>query len=277
MDKPPPNQPCVTLSRRIAADALMDALHRNRDLDAALAHHIERAPMPPQDKAFARRLAVTTLRHYGVIRGLIAALVQRPLTGRQQRVDAFLAVGIAQLYWMEVPDYAAVSTTVDLAKQEGFNAFSGLVNATLKNAAKRKDAILSDPGIGKANTPAWLWERWRQAYGEETAARIAAAHLPEPPLDLSFTSPEARQGFALHVAGDRGQRLDGDGAAELEVGGAVHRAHAAGADLLIYAVIAQSRADHRLLLRRTGLGMWVEPRFSKRQANVGCGTSLVKQ
>ncbi len=35
------------------------------------------------------------------------------------------------------------------------------------------------------DTPGWLFERWRKAYGAETARAIAIAHGHEPPLDLT--------------------------------------------------------------------------------------------
>ena len=56
-----------------------------------------------------------------------------------------------------------------------------------------------------ANTPDWLWRSWQAAFGAETAAAIAAAHLVEPPLDLSVKAdPEqwaARLGGTLLPTG----------------------------------------------------------------------------
>jgi 16S rRNA (cytosine967-C5)-methyltransferase len=37
----------------------------------------------------------------------------------------------------------------------------------------------------RLNTPDWLWSAWTAAYGENTARRIAEAHLAEPPLDVT--------------------------------------------------------------------------------------------
>ena len=42
------------------------------------------------------------------------------------------------------------------------------------------------------DTPGWLWQCWCNAYGETAARAIAAAHLVEPPLDLTVRGdPEA--------------------------------------------------------------------------------------
>ena len=44
---------------------------------------------------------------------------------------------------------------------------------------------LAGQDAARLNTPDWLWQSWREAYGEARARAIAEAHLVEPPLDLS--------------------------------------------------------------------------------------------
>ncbi len=50
---------------------------------------------------------------------------------------------------------------------------------------------LSGPNACRLNTPPWLYQRWVSQYSDETAAKIAAAHLEEPPLDLSVKTDAA--------------------------------------------------------------------------------------
>ncbi len=58
---------------------------------------------------------------------------------------------------------------------------------------------MAEQNADKLNTPEWLWRRWIQAFGEETAGKIAAAHLEEPPLDLSAKADAA--GLAARLSG----------------------------------------------------------------------------
>ncbi|MBT5457471.1 MAG: RsmB/NOP family class I SAM-dependent RNA methyltransferase, partial [Rhodospirillaceae bacterium] len=51
----------------------------------------------------------------------------------------------------------------------------------------------------RLNTPNWLWESWVASYGEEICRRIAAAHLTEPPLDL--TVKEGADSWAEKLGG----------------------------------------------------------------------------
>jgi 16S rRNA (cytosine967-C5)-methyltransferase len=63
--------------------------------------------------------------------------------------------------------------------------YAGLVNAVLRRVTRegRESYTALDPSL---DTPAWLRERWRATYGEETTAAIMRVHLQEPPLDLTI-------------------------------------------------------------------------------------------
>ncbi|MEX2319572.1 MAG: RsmB/NOP family class I SAM-dependent RNA methyltransferase, partial [Bauldia sp.] len=89
--------------------------------------------------------------------------------------------------------HAAVSVAVDqIAADRDARHFKGLANAVLRRMARERDALLAKlpPEI---DTPAWLYDRWRAAYGAETTAAIAAAHRIEPALDVTVKDdPEGR-------------------------------------------------------------------------------------
>jgi 16S rRNA (cytosine967-C5)-methyltransferase len=93
---------------------------------------------------------------------------------------------------MEVAPHAAIGLAVEQAKaSRAVRHLAGLVNAVLRRVNEHKAAILAEQDASRLNTPEWLWRRWVQAYGDETAARIATAHLEEPPLDLSAKADAA--------------------------------------------------------------------------------------
>jgi 16S rRNA (cytosine967-C5)-methyltransferase len=66
--------------------------------------------------------------------------------------------------------------------------FAGLANAVLRAVARDRDAILANSDPLDDDTPAWLAQRWRAAYGESATRAIALAHRSEPTLDLSVKS-----------------------------------------------------------------------------------------
>jgi 16S rRNA (cytosine967-C5)-methyltransferase len=62
---------------------------------------------------------------------------------------------------------------------------TGFANAVLRRIARDGKAFAKTQDPVRLNTPDWLWESWREAYGPRVTA-IAAAHLAEPPLDLTI-------------------------------------------------------------------------------------------
>lgn len=129
------------------------------------------------DRSFARALAMATLRRLGTIDRALQARVRKP---PPDVIVNVLRLGAAQLLLMDVPDHAAVDTSVRLAEQKA-KPFKGLVNAVLRGLARERPAE-PPPDV---DVPAWLLSRWRAAYGEEASA-IAAALRSEPPTDLSL-------------------------------------------------------------------------------------------
>ncbi|HTX50968.1 MAG TPA: RsmB/NOP family class I SAM-dependent RNA methyltransferase [Caulobacteraceae bacterium] len=169
-------------ARAAALDILTAALARKAGLDAAL-DGAALAGLSAQDRGFARALAMTTLRRLGVIDRLLAARLQRE---PPERVRMVLRLGVAQLFWLDTPAYAAVDSAVALAGAErGARGFKALVNAVLRGLA-RDGAPPDDP---EALAPPWLYARWRAAYGEAEALALAAVIAGEPATDLTPRDP----------------------------------------------------------------------------------------
>jgi 16S rRNA (cytosine967-C5)-methyltransferase len=134
------------------------------------------------DRGHARLLVATTLRRLGQIDTALDTLLRaRP---KPLRVMNLLRLGAAQLLFLLTPAHAAVAESVALAT--GRAAFArGLVNAVLRRLAREGAALIAAQDAPRLNTPDWLWQAWSAAYGEDQARAIAAAHLLEPPLDLT--------------------------------------------------------------------------------------------
>ena len=143
--------------------------------------------------AAARLLVATTLRRLGQIDRIIDGCLDKPLPRRAAAVRQLLRLGICQLLFLDTPPHAAVDTTVELiaARGGGEAGFKGLINAILRRIDRERAAWLEQMAEPSLNTPAWLWESWAATYGVERAGEIAAAHLREPPLDLTSKSDAA--------------------------------------------------------------------------------------
>ena len=173
-------------ARRLAAQALVEVLHRHRPLDGALDHATlpDLDALPERDRALVRMIVATVLRRLGSIRALLDRFLARGLPENSPRIEAALLVGAAQILFLGVPDHAAVDLSVRLVEAEQGGRYTGLVNAVLRRLTREGRAALEalDPSI---DTPPWLFERWTRTYGADIAHAISAAHRIEPPLDLS--------------------------------------------------------------------------------------------
>ncbi|HEY4032163.1 MAG TPA: RsmB/NOP family class I SAM-dependent RNA methyltransferase [Caulobacteraceae bacterium] len=176
------NAPEGLPARAAALDLLHAALSRRAGLDDALM----RPPfssLPPRERGHARALVMAALRRLGPIDRLLDGKLQKP---PPEAVRNLLRLGAAELFWMQAPDFAVVSTTVDLAaSRKDTLPFKGLVNAVLR-ALARDGAPKVEP---QALCPDWLYARWAAAWGKEGAAGIAALIAEEPSTDLSFKAP----------------------------------------------------------------------------------------
>jgi 16S rRNA (cytosine967-C5)-methyltransferase len=175
-----------TGARAAAVSLVQGALARRGGIDDALSAP-GLAKLEPRDRAFARALAMSTLRHLRPIDRALDARLNKP---PPEEVRDILRIGAAQLFYLETPPHAAVGATVDLAAQaKGTRAFKGLVNAVLRALARDG----APPSTDLA--PDWIMARWRAAFGADAEA-IAAAIADEPATDLTLRSPADAESLA---------------------------------------------------------------------------------
>jgi 16S rRNA (cytosine967-C5)-methyltransferase len=190
-------------ARRVAADLLDGVLRRHRPLDEQLESGEASsafAALQERDRALARKLVGTVLRRLGTLRHLLAGALDRGFPADAPRVETILLIGAAQLFWLDVPDHAAVDLAVRLAQADRRAArYPGLVNAVLRRMARDGRAALASLDTASLDTPEWLLVRWIRACGAATARAIAAVHGEEPPLDL--TVKQDAEGWAARLRG----------------------------------------------------------------------------
>ena len=197
MKKPRKPPPTLTRSgeapgfavRRVAADMLDGVLRRHRALDELLDSTNEFAVLAERDRALVRVLVATVLRRLGTLRHLLGLFLDRGLPAQAPQVETALLIGAAQIFFLNVPDHAAVDLSVRLAQDDRRAAgFAGLVNAVLRRLAREGAARLAALDTSALDTPDWLMMRWTTAYGAATARAIAAANRSEAALDLTVKS-----------------------------------------------------------------------------------------
>jgi 16S rRNA (cytosine967-C5)-methyltransferase len=185
-------------ARIAAAELLVAVMDRGRALDEALAETPSFDALTGRDRAFARALVTAGLRRLGGVNAVLSHFLQHPLPESAAVARALLHIGATQLLVLGTPAHAAVGETVEAANStRQARGFAKLMNAVLRRVAAEGAAILDAQPAG-ADLPAWLFARWRAAYGE-TAPDIARALLNEPPIDLTVN--DDRPAWAERLGG----------------------------------------------------------------------------
>lgn len=129
----------------------------------------------------ARVLAV--LRWLRRLDWVLGLHLRRPLDGLDPEVRAVLRLGLAETAILGVPAPVAVDGAVRLIRRLGKGSASGMVNAVLRRVATAWRSMEGEaPPDVLFSHPAWLWERWRKAFGERAALEALQADQEPAPV-----------------------------------------------------------------------------------------------
>ena len=155
------------------------------------------------DRAFVQDVVYTTIRRIRPLRKVLGVLMKQWPKGE---LEALLYVGAAQILYMpDVPDFAAVSETVDAAKGCENPSIAKVVNGVLRNVIRRREEfekmIADAPLEERESFPTALVRRWERRFGAENAARLCAWHNTPAETFLA-----RRDGSFVKL--ERGQRVE---------------------------------------------------------------------
>jgi 16S rRNA (cytosine967-C5)-methyltransferase len=141
---------------------------------------LRRHGLTGRDAAFATELASGTIRWRGLYDAVLAACIDRPLAKVESKVLDGLRLGCHQLLAMRVPSHAAISTTVDLVRDQVSAGAGGFTNAVLRKVSRQDRAawvaqVAPDTATATSH-PAWVVDLLREALGgdDELGALLAA-------------------------------------------------------------------------------------------------------
>ncbi|MBX4921458.1 MFS transporter [Rhizobium bangladeshense] len=204
-------------ARAAAAKILAAVVDRKLPLDGALDHeHGNPAykALGESDRALVRAILNTTLRHLPRIDAAIDSLLESPLPEGARALHHVLAVGAAQILYLDVPDHSAVDLAVEQANQDPRNRrFAKLVNAVLRRLGREKDEVLVR--IEKVPPmPTWFLSRLEKAYGRDAALAISQSQLEPAAIDLTVKADaeawaKRLNGVALPTGGVRLAAFEG--------------------------------------------------------------------
>lgn len=204
-------------ARQVALGLLNVVLGQKQALDHMLERDDGFKALPTRDKAFCRMVVSTTLRRLGQIDDIITKAEKKPAS-KNITLQNILRMGVAQILFMDVPDHAAVDTSVRLADAAEMDRQKGFVNGLLRTVTRVGREWLSRQDEARLNTPEWLLKTWIEDYELRGAANIAKANIAEAPLDITIKDEKDRNYWQSTFKATQ----IGAGTLRIPSGGAIH-------------------------------------------------------
>jgi len=208
-------------ARKLALQALRAVLLKNalpKGTLEELAQGLSR-----RDRAFLMELTYGVLRQKGLLDWLLSGFLKKK-PGESTMFNLMCAA--YQIFFMRVPERAAVFESVRLEKERGGKP--ELVNAVLRNLIREKDSFkvkieelekkAKETSLNEAERlksislitshPLWLVKRYAKRMGPDEALALALANNKIPPLTLRVNTIKGEREKILKLLKEKGLKAD---------------------------------------------------------------------
>jgi len=200
MNQPQPNP------RQLALEICTQLLQHGLSLNDLLDQQLKLLPAE-RDKGFCSELCYGFCRYYFVLQAELGKRLKKPLKPRDLDVQVIVLLGLYQIRFMRVEDYAAVNESVKLLKSRQKIWAKGLVNAILRSFIRDQaaDTAVDKSGLTEPEQeqayPAWMCQKIRQDWGEQAAMVFEAGNQRAPMVLRVDRSGMLRSDYLLQLKG----------------------------------------------------------------------------
>jgi len=169
-------------SRYIALKICLSVIEQGRSLSQTLGEGLAQFD-DKRDRAFSQNLVMGTLRYQIRLEAIRDTLLSKKLKAKDEDINQLIVLGLYQILYMETPEHAAVSETVDLTLKLKKSWAKGLVNGVLRRFLREKEAICEAVDVKPAHKyahPQWLTKTLRKSYPDHWASILEANNAPAP-------------------------------------------------------------------------------------------------
>ncbi|MCU0546700.1 MAG: 16S rRNA (cytosine(967)-C(5))-methyltransferase [Oscillatoriaceae cyanobacterium Prado104] len=193
--------------RQIAFIALREVHRRGAFADAALDRAFGNSQLNELDRRLVTELVCGSIRRMRSLDFVIDKLAKKKSSQQPPELRTILHLGLYQLqYLTHIPPSAAVNTTVQLAKENGFSGLSSFVNGLLRQYIRLTFPTEADTGtpplqeggfnalklpenpierLGSIHSfPNWIIELWLEQIGETETEQLCQWFNQSPTIDL---------------------------------------------------------------------------------------------
>jgi len=181
-------------SRHMALKILMRCQKRTCTLDKSIdMAESQLKSLSRQDRNLCNAIVFGVLRHREHLDFIIKSFSKKPFANLDILVLYILRIALFQLLFLDrIPAFAAINTSIELAKEQTNKGTAGFINAVLRNADQNHHT-LALPDLNKNllahictahSYPNWLIKRWIRFYGGEKTLALCQSINTIPPITL---------------------------------------------------------------------------------------------
>ena len=158
-----------------------------------------RQHLTPRDAALLTKMAYGVFAWRDRLDWTLAPLSRKPFDQLDPEVRGCLRLGLLQLLFLDrIPPHAAVSTSVDLAREAAGRGAGGLVNALLRRVQREGERPFpKGPRHARLavefSHPEWLVQRWGKELGWDTTRDLLLANQEAAPTNLRVPHGQDRK------------------------------------------------------------------------------------
>ncbi|MGD1804051.1 16S rRNA (cytosine(967)-C(5))-methyltransferase [Dapis sp. BLCC M126] len=176
---------------RQLAFVILQEIHRKQAFaDFALDKHLRKNDLIDANRRLVTELVYGCVRRQRSLDAIIDQLAKKKSHQQHPDLRIILHIGLYQLSYLEqIPESAAVDTTVEFAKQNKFAKLAGFVNGLLREYIRRDLTInLPENPVQKLGIsysfPDWIIEYWIEKLGLTEAEKLCSWFNQSRSIDL---------------------------------------------------------------------------------------------
>ncbi|XHX80415.1 MAG: 16S rRNA (cytosine(967)-C(5))-methyltransferase [Stenomitos frigidus ULC029] len=202
----------MTQNPRQLAFLALRSVHQGAFADVALDKTLQQAKLTNLlDRRLLTELVYGSVRRQRTLDAFIDQLAKKPAQQQPDDLRTILHLGLYQLCFLnQIPASAAVNTTVDLAKQNGFVGLAGFVNGVLRQYVRLREAeaaegatqnsslssLVTSPSpitrLGIQHSyPDWMVALWLEQLGLDATEQLCHWMNQPPHIDLRVNTLKA--------------------------------------------------------------------------------------
>ena len=178
--------------RQLAHHAISRIEGEGAYTDIVLSHVLEHSRLPEKDRAFINELVRGVIRWKLYLDWIVGQLFTGNPNNMPHPVRWLLWMGMYQIEFLNVPEFAAVNESVQLCKSLKQFKWQGVVNGILRSYLRGSPKIRFPDAAQKpvlylsvtTSHPEWLVQRWIHEFGVESTKQLCSANNATPILTV---------------------------------------------------------------------------------------------